>query len=177
MTVAALPRPGDWSWLEGTYWYCPAECMPAIQAQRDNTFVWTLDQTVWYVSGYEGGYFWGTTSALITPVGDEPDPSSKMDSTFFASVTPEGQVFITFVQSAVSTTTGIGRMTSYRGEPSFAMQMSSGPGVALLTHWAYMLQVTPADPEWESLPGAGISVEEMVGCIEPPEPVPPEGES
>jgi hypothetical protein len=33
-----------------------------------------------------------------------------------------------------------------------------------------MLQVTPEDPEWNDLPGAGVSVPEMVGGIEPPQP-------
>lgn len=49
--------------------------------------------------------------------------------------------------------------------------MSSGSGVSLTVHWAYIIQVTQDDPEWECLPGAGVSVEAMVGYIEPPQPV------
>jgi hypothetical protein len=33
------------------------------------------------------------------------------------------------------------------------MQMSSGSAGASVTHWAYMLPVTPDDPEWNALPG------------------------
>ena len=50
------------------------------------------------------------------------------------------------------------------------MQMSSGPATALAVHWAYMVQVAPGDPAWDSLPGVGISVPEMVDDLEPPEP-------
>lgn len=171
MTTTATTNRSEWKWLADTYWYCPASCMPAIQAQRDNAFQWALDQTVWRITGYKDGYFWGVASALLTPLGTEPDPANKNDMTFFASVTPEGQVHITFIQSALSSTIGTGHMTTHQGQSSFAMQMSSGPSAALTVHWAYMLQVKPGDPAWERLPGAGISVEEMVGAIEPPQPV------
>lgn len=171
MTDTASANRSDWKWLQGTYWYCPAECMPAIQGRPKNTFRWIIDQTVWHITGYEGGYFWGVASVLLTPMGDQPDPSSKSDMTFLASITPQGQVHITFLQSALSTTIGTGCMTVHRGQQSFEMQMSSGPTVALVVHWAYMMQVEPGDPQWEKLPGAGVSVEAMVGDIEPPEPV------
>lgn len=169
MTIASENR-SDWKWLAGTYWYCPAQCMPAIQSQRNNTFQWINDQTVWYISGCKDGYFWGVSSTLLTPFGEEPDATNKTDMTFFASITPSGQVHITFVSSARSTTIGTGLMTTYQDEPSFEMQMSSGPGVPLVVHWAYMLQIEPGDPEWMSLPGAGVSVETMVGGLEAPEP-------
>ncbi len=173
MTTAASANRSDWKWLQGTYWYCPADCMPAIQSQRNNSFAWIIDQTVWHITGYRDGYFWGVAAALITQAGQEPDADDKSDMTFFASITPEGQVHITFVPSAVSTTVGTGRMTTHQGKPSFEMQMSSGPGLALVVHWAYMMQVAPGDPAWENLPGAGVSVEDMVGDITPPEPASP----
>lgn len=171
MTVTTPETRRDWRWLENTYWYCPAQCMPAIQTQSDNTFRWVVDQTVWHITGYKDGYFWGVASALLTQAGEEPDASGKRDMSFFASVTPEGEVQITFVQSALSTTIGTGRVTPHQGQSSFAMQMSSGPISAMAVHWAYMLQVRPADPEWLHLPGAGVSVTYMVGGIAPPEPV------
>ncbi|MEW6732811.1 MAG: hypothetical protein AB1489_15905 [Acidobacteriota bacterium] len=170
MTTTAFTNRSDWKWLEDTYWYCPADCMLATQAKRNNTFEWVIDQTVWYISGYKDGYFWGVTSVLLTPVGDEPDPKSKNDMTFFASITPEGQVHITFVQSAVTTTVGTGRVTVHQGKQSFEMQMSSGPGAGLVVHWAYMMQIEHGDPEWKNLPGVGVSVEDMIGDIEPPKP-------
>jgi hypothetical protein len=168
MTTTPEAR-GDWKWLEGTYWYCPAECLRAIRSQRRNAFDWYLDQTVWNITGYEGGYFWGVASVLLTPDGEEPNAEHKTDSTFLASITPAGQVHITFI-TGVSTTIGAGELTTHRGAPSFAMQMSTGPSSAMVVHWAYMLQVKPGDPEWNKLPGAEISVEAMVGDIEAPNP-------
>lgn len=159
----------DWRWLEGTYWYCAAACMPAIRTTGSDTFSWVIDQTVWFISGYADGYFWGTCSALLTPVGQTPDASQKQDMTFFASITPQGQVHITFLSSPVSTTIGTGRTVARDGKTAFEMQMSSGPASSLVVHWAYMLQVQPGDPEWDDLPGAGVSVEAMVGDITPPQ--------
>lgn len=170
MTDTATANRSDWKWLDDTYWYCPATCMPAIQNQRNNTFQWVIDQTVWHITGYKDGYFWGAGAVLLTPLGEEPNADDTTDMTFFGSITPEGQVHITFMQSAVSTTVGTGRMTTYQGKPSFEMQMSSGPARALVVHWAYMLQIAPGDPEWTDLPGAGVSVEEMLGEQDPPEP-------
>jgi len=48
------------------------------------------------------------------------------------------------------------------------MQMSSGTS-ELTAHWAYMTRVQPDDPSWESLPGVGLSVPEMLGGCEPPQ--------
>ena len=144
--------------------------MPAIQTKPNNSFAWVIDQTVWYISGYGDGYFWGVASTLLTQIADQPNPGGKNDMTFFASITPEGQVHITFARSAVATTIGMGRVTTHQDRPSFEMQMSSGPGIALAVHWAYMMQIQQGDPEWACLPGAGVSVEDMVGDIEPPTP-------
>jgi hypothetical protein len=172
MTPTADKR-SDWKWLEGTYWYCAADSMPALQGKGTTSFGWVIDQTVWSITGYRDGYFWGVASALLTKAGETPDPADKSDMTFLASITPEGLVYIAFIRSAVSTTIGTGRVTVHMEKPSFEMQMSSGPGAVLTVHWAYMMQVRPGDPEWTCLPGAGVSVESMVGGIEPPAPVPP----
>ncbi|HEX4965682.1 MAG TPA: hypothetical protein VF173_33030 [Thermoanaerobaculia bacterium] len=118
-------------------------------------------------------YFWGVASTLLTQPGETPDPAGKKDMTFLASTTPDGQVQVTFIRSAVSDTVGTGRVTTRQEKPSFEMQMSSGPGAALTVHWAFMVQVRPGDPEWTCLPGAGVSVEAMVGDIEPLAPVSP----
>lgn len=163
----------DWAWLEDTYWYCPASDMPAIRTQPGNTFAAVIDQTVWRISGYRDGYFWGVASTLLTPAGETPDPSGKSDSTFFASITPDGRVHVTFVRSAVSTTVGTGVVRVDGSRAWFSMQMSSGPGNALVVHWAQMLPVMPGDYAWSDLPGAGISVPQMVGDIPLPQPAGP----
>lgn len=168
MEETSIVNRSDWRWLQGTYWYCVAECLPAIQTQSGNTFGWVIDQTVWHITGYKDGYFWGVNSVLVTPAGQEPDPESKRDMTFFASITPQGRVHITFLSSG--TTIGTGQVTEYKGQPSFEMQMSSGPASSLVVHWAYMAQVEQGQPQWYKLPGAGVSVDYMVGDIPPPQP-------
>lgn len=160
----------DWSWLEGTYWFCPEICMPAIQTQPDNTFKWVIDQTVWQISGCQDGYFWGAGAVLLTDFSKEPNAAEKTAMTFFGSITSDGRVHITFISSKVTTTVATGRMTEFQGKPSFEMQMSSGPNMELAVHWAYMLQIGPGDPQWDNLPGAGVSVDELLSGTEPPKP-------
>jgi hypothetical protein len=41
----------DWKWLEGTYWYCAADSMPAIQGQGTPSSGWVIDQTPGKVPG------------------------------------------------------------------------------------------------------------------------------
>jgi hypothetical protein len=140
--------------------------MPALRTLPRNRFEAVIDQTVWGVTGYADGYFWGVASALVTPRGEAPDPSQKNDMTFYASVTPQGRVQIAFVHGDGSTTIGTGEITT-EDEPRFLMQMSTG-GRSMVVHWAYMDRVTPDDPQWRHLPGAGVSVEAMIGDIEAP---------
>ena len=161
------PPRSDYAWLAGTYWYCPAPCMPALRTLPGNRFERVVDQTVWAIAGYADGYFWGVASALVTPAGSTPDPSAKNDMTLFASVTPQGQVHITFVHGDGSATIGTGVVTT-DGEPRFEMQMSSGAGPVLVVHWAYMQRIERDDPQWHRLPGAGVSVDAMVGDIAVP---------
>lgn len=156
-------------WLAGTYWYCPAPDMPALQTQTTDTFAWVIDQTVWQIGGCRDGYFWGVASTLLTTAGAVPDPSQKSDSTFYASITPEGAVHVTFVRSAASTTIGLGRLSGEGPHARFVMQMSSGPGSALVVHWAQMRQVSPGDAAWEDLPGTGTSVPAMLEGTQMPQ--------
>ncbi|MCJ8269513.1 MAG: hypothetical protein MJK04_08940 [Psychrosphaera sp.] len=158
----------DWAWLENTYWYCPVECMPAIQTADGETFNWAGDQTVWHITGYKGGYFWGITAALLTGVGEQPDTTNINQATFFGTITPEGQVYMTFLTDPQNTL-GLGRVTTYLDQQSFEMQMTSGIASAQVVHWAYMLPITPDDPQWDDLPGVGISVPAMLEGIEPPQ--------
>jgi len=155
-------------WLENTYWYCPTEYMPAIQTQSETSFEQVIDQTVWHITGCNNGYFWGVCSALITPKNQQPNPDNKEDMTIFGSITPDGQVHITFIHNALSTTIGTGQLSKHQNQQSFEMQMSTGPTFNMAVHWAFMMQISPDDPEWECLPGAGVSVEYMVGDIPAP---------
>ncbi|MEN9867690.1 MAG: hypothetical protein RL748_3280, partial [Pseudomonadota bacterium] len=50
----------QWAWLTDTYWYVRTPDLPALQLDpEDNLLSWLVDQTVWHISGYKNGYFWG----------------------------------------------------------------------------------------------------------------------
>lgn len=168
--------PSDWSWLEGTYWCVPPESLPALQLDTDdNALAWTVDQTVWQITGYRTGYFWGVCSTLTRKAGEETaerGPRSRpVGFAMLGSITPEGRVHLTFLpySGPASATTGLGRAIPHRDGWSLEMQMSTGSGTRM-AHWAYMVPVRPEDPAWTSLPGVGISVPEMLEGFEPPQP-------
>lgn len=172
--MADQPSTADWSWLADTYWYVPEESLPALRLDpSENTLTWVIDQTVWQLTGYREGYFWGVCVALLRDAGEEiPErgPSSKPSSlTMLGSITPEGRVHLTFISSqSGNATIGIGSMVQHRGGWSFQMQMSTGER-SRTAHWAYMVQTRPGDPSWDSLPGVGLSVPEMLEGTETPE--------
>ena len=167
----------DWSWLQDTYWYVLPENLSALQFNPDDdTLAWVVDQTVWHITGYLNGYFWGVSSTLILQGGEqtpERGPGSRpVCFTMMGSITPEGQVYLTFIpgnaSSSRSATTGIGRAIEHKNNWSLEMQMSSSNDERT-AHWAYMTRVQPGDASWESLPGVGISVPEMLEGCEPPQ--------
>ncbi|QNM98393.1 hypothetical protein [Chitinimonas koreensis] len=164
----------DWRWLEDTYWYVQPAQLPALQYDPDdNALAWVCDQTVWHFTGYRDGYLWGVCATVMQSAGD--DGGRPVDFTIVGSITPEGRVYLTFVpaRNSRSATVGIGRATPHNGGTSMEMQMSSGSGTRT-THWAYMAQVKPGEPAWDRLPGAGISVPQMLeGCEAPAAPPSP----
>ena len=174
-TNLSSSNPTTWSWLADTYWYVPPVNLPALRyAGDDNTLTWLVDQTVWHLAGYRDGYFWGVCATLLRNAGEavpERGPGSQPRSfTMLGSITPEGRVHITFLPgSRGSATIGLGRAVPHGAEWALEMQMSSGSTQQPTLHWAYMIQVRPGDPEWDSLPGVGISVPEMLEGLEPPE--------
>jgi hypothetical protein len=166
----------DWRWLEGTYWCVPPENLPALRLDpADPTLSWVVDQTVWNVTGYRNGYFWGVSATLIRDAGEETPqhgPGSQPKGfVMLGSITPEGGVHLTFIPSIASSsqsaTIGLGRAVPHRDEWSLEMQMSSG-NQERTAHWAYMVRVQPGDPSWDSLPGIGLSVPQMLAGLEPP---------
>lgn len=169
------PGAPDWSWLENTYWYVPRRYLPALQLDPDtNTLAWAVDQTVWHITGYRTGYFWGVSATMLRQAGDVASGGSGAQPVCFrmlGSITPEGRVHVTFVPGASassrSATIGIGAATRHDDGWRLTMQMSSGNNV-LTAHWAEMTQVRPGDPSWERLPGIDVPVPKMlVGCPPP----------
>lgn len=169
------PSVADWSWLADTYWYVPVESLPALRLdESENTLSWIVDQTVWHVTGYREGYFWGTCVTLLRDAGEElPErgPGSEPRSfSMLGSITPEGRVHLTFISTgrSGSATIGIGRTVPHEHGWSFEMQMSTGDRTRT-AHWAWMVQTRPGEPSWDSLPGFGISVPEMLEGTEAPQ--------
>lgn len=157
----------NWKWLAGTYWYVPAACLRApLFAGNETKPVWMSDQTVWQITGYENGYFWGNVAVSLAPEvsSEPPQPTAQV---VMASVTPEGDLHMTFMPADGSggsqATVGIGRMRWRDGAWAAEMQMSTTPsdGTVIL-HWAYMLQCIPGDAAWEQLPGTSQSVPDFL---------------
>jgi hypothetical protein len=165
----------DWSWLADTYWYVPRPDLPALQLDPDsNTLSWLIDQTVWHISGYKTGYFWGVTAAVTYDAGEEPPargPRSRIGHlTMLGTVLPNGQIQITFLSGSKggSTTIGFGQMVKIGEAWTFEMQMTTERGDNRLLHWANMVQTREGEASWNQLPGTGLSVPQMLeGAVYP----------
>ncbi len=150
-----------WQHLENSYWFVPVPYLPALQMNAEDTEpTFMIDQTVWQITGYRDGYFWGNCAALIYEKGTTPanPPEGKK---LVGTITPEGQVLITFMSiseiGAAQAIQGWGKMMKKDGRWVFEMQMSSGV-TYLVAHWADMALTQPGDPSWEQLPGTDYSV-------------------
>jgi hypothetical protein len=171
-TVA--PTANRWSWLADTYWYVPTSNLAAVLFNSSSgTLVPVSDQTVFQITGYRDGYFWGKT---VTQLGS----SSPSGSSMVGSVTPQGRVLLTFTQtnssSGPTVTEGFGTMQRKSGQWTMENQMFTSPDETLqIGHWAYMVQTHPGLPSWESLPSAGVSVPAFLSEAEGsgPQPVVP----
>ncbi len=173
--AAVSPSVKRWSWLAGSYWYVPSRNLPAVIFDGSKgTLIPVSDQTVFQITGYREGYFWGKS---VTEVDSSSSVSGK---SLVASVTPQGRVLLTFSLtssgSSSSVIYGYGTMQRKDGRWTMANQTfpSSSQG-SLFGHWAYMVQTHPGLPSWNSLPGAGISVPAFLNQVDGtgPEPIGP----
>jgi hypothetical protein len=165
-----LPDSAKWSWLQGTYWYVPEAYLLAMNLSTTSTgeqqITAVKDQTLWQIVRFENGYIIGRAALSF---GGE----SFMYQTIIGSVTPEGDVLLSFrpeenkesqptSDGSATVSTGPGRMALIQGKWAIVMQMTNGTATSNLTHWAYMLQSTPSDPSWTDIPGIpGISIGEV----------------
>lgn len=177
----------DWSWLADTWWIVPPVDLPALRLDpKKDRLSWVVDQTVWQFQGYRSGYLWGRGVVLLRDADPEAPgpaaPDTQMCLTIQGTITPEGDVHLSFVptlaRSSSMATTGTGRVTPYVARedgqlgtaPSFEMQMSTGDQDRT-AHWAHMVQVRPEDPAWAALPGFPMGVDEAMekcGLLEGP---------
>jgi hypothetical protein len=143
-------------WLAGTYWYVPPENLLALRALNTPQPVITAltDQTVWHITRTENGYLAGISA---TNIGE-----GWTYNLMVGSVAPDGTVKISFSPLGAlspgdsdtgTMTIGDGSLFADGDDVAFLMQMTSGSAQSSVSHWAYMLPVTPDDPEWHALPG------------------------
>ncbi|MHB1557268.1 MAG: hypothetical protein ACYC61_07295 [Isosphaeraceae bacterium] len=172
--TAAVQPPATvrrWSWLAGSYWYVPDRNLAAtLYNSGAGTITAVQDQTVFQITGYRDGYFWGKT---VTQLGG----SSASGSAMVGSVTPQGRVLLTFTPmsggSSTTVTDGYGTMQRKRGGWTMENQMFTSPVQTLqIGHWAYMVQTRPGLPSWTSLPGSGLTVPAFLNQVEGSGPVP-----
>lgn len=155
----------DWSWLNGTTWIVPPTGLPAyVYSPAQNQLIPVQDQTVYTITGYRNGYFWGRTAAKLG--GGDISCMSLV-----GSVTPEGKIYLTFTnypydENTSSTTIGVGTMVRKGSQWTMANQMSTGSTSAQVGHWAYMVQSRPGSASWHSLPGVNMTVPQfMQNCM------------
>jgi hypothetical protein len=158
-----------WDWLTDTYWIVPKSHLPAVLFDPSTQRLAPVsDQTVYHITGYKDGYFWGKN---VTQLG----PGLVTCASLVGSVTPQGRILLSFTvvntDGSVSEQQGLGEMVENRGQWTMENQ-TTAPNFA---HWAYMVQSQPGNPSWNALPGVGISVTEfLLHCPrDGPQPVKP----
>jgi len=154
-----------WAWLENTYWYVPARNLRAVVFDpSSNALAPVSDQTVYHITGYREGYFWGK---CVTQLGS----GSASGSSLVGSVTPQGKILLSFTSndssSSPSVTLGYGVMQRKAGGWTMENQMFTSPDSSVqIGHWAYMVQTRPGLRSWRSLPGSGLSVPDFLNQVD-----------
>lgn len=164
----SYPHRTTWDFLANTYWYVPTPFLRALQfSSGRNELAWMGDQTVWHLTGYRGGYFWGACAAALFSAGeaDANPPPTIQQSRIVGSVTAEGRVLMNFISGSgkrETIVTGYGSMVKVKRQWAFQMQMSTGAAGTQLLHWADMLQTREGDRSFAKLPGVNYSVTDML---------------
>jgi hypothetical protein len=153
--------------LKASKWFVPTETLPAAALNLKNGRVVPLiDQTVWDITKFRDGYFWGRTVAVFkNPTTGQPTGAPAC-SRMLGSVTPDGLVHITFIgddqTTADTAVRGIGTLTgSNRRGWRFQMQMSTG-STTVVAHWSYMDQCKSGDACETQLPGSDLSLADFL---------------
>ena len=163
------PRGTDaWKWLKGTFWVVPPGGVTAFQLlgagpptsdippTTPPTLVKLQDQTVYEITGYSRGYFWGR---IVVALGAPGVATTYNCGTVLSPITPEGSLILssTLNQAPVVQQWGSGAMVK-KGK-QWTMQNWKAGGYA---HWAYMVQAKPNSTIYNKLPFVGISVPDML---------------
>ena len=170
--TSAAADVAKYAFLEGSRWIVPPATLPAILYEpEDGTVRDIVDQTVWDITGYRDGYFWGRTVARLSDAatGEPLGGFSCLD--MVGSVTPGGRVHITFVDpertTVLTAIRGTGLLVRGRGNrwQFEEMQMSSG-FTSLVVHWSYMVECRPGDACEAELPGTTSSLAEFLAACD-----------
>lgn len=147
--------------INNTIWIVPPNTLLAYQ-YSPSSYTAVTDQTVWIIDGYDSGYFFGTSYTAVVNSGSTTYTQKKI----LGTVTSGGGVYITFVPSgAISTTdlvNGIGTFVNLQGSYQFVMQMNAGSTSDGLSHWSYMIKITPDSPYYADLPGVNESLPDFL---------------
>ena len=157
-----------WEHLRNTYWYVTQADLPALQfSASDNQLGWQGDQTVWHLTGYKNGYFWGAcaTAMFAHDTRNNGTPPKVQRTRIVGTVTAEGHVLMNFVRDTglqESMVTAYGNMVQVDAQWAFQMQMSTSAAGKQVLHWANMQQTRPGEDSFLKLPGVQYSVPEML---------------
>jgi hypothetical protein len=161
-SAGALPASAgavkDLSSFVDTYWYVPAEYLLSyVNVGGGQPAVAASDQTLWHFTKADRGYLLGCSYRSIN--GGPWSPSAIV-----GSIAPNNAVSMGFYGQIL--TVGTGTLVRRGARTLFLMQVSTGPAVNGVTHWAYMAKARPGTPVWEDLPGTdGQSVPSVdTGC-------------
>lgn len=158
-SAAARIQPSkDLASFVGTYWYVPERYLLAyVNVGIGKPAQAVTDQTVWHFTKADNGYLLGCSYRSIAS-------GAWSSSAIIGSVAPNNDVSLGFYGKIL--TIGAGKLMRTEGQWTFLMQVSTGPATNGVTHWAYMMQVKPENPDWTSLPGTkGQSVPSVdTGC-------------
>jgi hypothetical protein len=187
---ATTPAPTnpDWSFLVGTTWIVPPSDLNAYQLQGTGaptgnspttsppTIVRLQDQTVYQITGYENGYFWGVISVTLG-VGSAGTSPVTACGTVLSPITPEGSLIlgVNNSQAPLIQNWASGQMVwkSVNGTDQWTMENWKFGGYV---HWAHMIQTVPGDIYYNNLPYLGTAVTDVLnapGCASAWRPVSP----
>ena len=133
------------------FWIVPKETLLAYTYTNTGEKTKAVDQTVWVITSSENGYFSGKSYLSLDNI---PISSQYLNG----SITPLGDVLISFVSENSTQTTGFGKFVKNK----FLMQMNQFEGNSGIEHWSYMIRINPCDPEFFKLPGTDKSLIEFV---------------
>ena len=153
----------SWKWLVGTTWCVPQTGTFAYEyVQSSNSMVKQTWQTVYQITGYDWGQFWGRSSSILN--------GSQYYTALTGMVGPDGFVTLAFKQfgSTSPAVVGYGAMVH---DPRVGWTMQNQacyPSSSSTTvQWASMVITKPGDKYWNSLPAIGVSVPDFLSKCPP----------